>query len=80
MNACDLGWERWEEEDYFAGDTSVKAYILHHNANTYMLTHSTMYTKIIVKGSTKEKNITLFQAPLHNTYELEYVMKQHKIQ
>jgi hypothetical protein len=75
INYIKYGWERWPEEDYVTNGVYVTAYCCEHRGNMYMLTHSTDYVKIIVKGSTKELNEQLFKGMLRDQNELETVLK-----
>ena len=52
------GWYRFPEED---SEPDVKAFLFHSANDTYMLTASSSYCKIIAKGSSKERNVEIWR-------------------
>lgn len=70
-----FGWERWEQEC----TEHIDAYTLVMDRNSYMLTVSEEYVKVIVKGSSKELNITLFRGKIRNMQQFLDVMKMCQI-
>lgn len=65
-----FGWERWEQEC----TQGIDAYTLVMDRNSYMLTVSEEYVKVIVKGSSKGLNITLFRGKIRNMQQFLDVM------
>ena len=71
------GWEAWEEENYSTEDgVWVEAFTIVSDSNSYMLTFSTDYVKLIVKGSEKKYNLNLFQGKLRTKRDLLRLMDQ----
>lgn len=74
------GWESWYEENYTTDEGNyVTAYLFHSGSDTYMLTNSVEYVKIIVKGSSKDKNKELFRGKIGGRKVLTETMEKLNI-